>query len=84
MELELHEDAVGDCVVCGKNATGSAYWLGMTITQWNVVSPYVEEITPVSPHSGVKLVMNMQFIPPLCKSLCDPECATKHKETNDG
>lgn len=84
MELELYEEAVGDCVVCGEDTTGSYYWLGMTAAQWDVVSPYVEEMTPVSPHSGVKLVMNILFIPQLCKPLCGPECSTKHKEANDG
>lgn len=74
MELELYETAVGDCVVCGGDATGSNYWLGMTAAQWDIVSPYVEEMTPVSPHSGVKLVLNMLFIPQLCKPLCGPKC----------
>lgn len=83
MELELHENAVGDCVVCGEDATGSVYWLGMTAVQWNVVRPYVEEMTPVSPHSGVKLVMNMQFWPQLCKPFCGATCATKYKEESD-
>ncbi len=46
MELEFYEDAVGDCVVCGEDATGSRYWLGMTAAQWAVVRAYVEEITP--------------------------------------
>ena len=78
MELELYEEAVGNCMVCGADATGSRYWLGMTAAHWAVVRPYVEEMTPVSPHSGVKLVMNMLFIPQLCKPLCSPECVQKH------
>lgn len=84
MELELHEEAVGDCLICGSFATGSRYWLGMTEAQWEVIRPYVKDMTLVSPHSGVKLVMNMLFIPQICKPLCGPECATKHKEKTDG
>ena len=83
MELELHEEAVGDCVVCGDDATGSMYWLGMTAAQWKIVRPFVEDMTPVSPHSGVKLVLNMLFVPQLCKPLCGPHCAVKHKEKTD-
>ena len=78
MELELYEEVVGDCVVCGADATGSRYWLGMTAAQWDIIRPFVEEMTPVSPHSGVKLVMNMLFVPQLCKALCGPKCAQAH------
>ncbi len=80
MELEFHGEAIGDCVVCGADATGSRYWLGMTAAQWAIVSTYVEEFTPISPHSGVKLVFNTLFVPQICKPLCGPECATKHRE----
>ncbi|MEE8372809.1 MAG: hypothetical protein V3R87_03625 [Dehalococcoidia bacterium] len=74
MELELYEVASGPCIVCGEDSQGSAYWLPMTAAQWDVLKPYVEAMTPVSPHSGVKLVFNTMFIPRLCKPFCGPEC----------
>ena len=78
MELEFYEEAVGDCAVCGEDATGSRYWLGMTAAQWDIIRPFVEEMTPISPHSGVKLVMNMLFWPQLCKPFCGPQCVQEY------
>lgn len=78
MELELHEDAVGDCVVCGVDAAGSRYWLGMTATQWDIVRPLVAHL--FEPHK----VQNILFIPQLCKPLCGASCAVKRREENDG
>lgn len=78
MELELYNEAVGSCTVCGSDATGSRYWLGMTEAQWDIVRPLVVHMfTP-------DMVQNVLFIPQLCKPLCGPECATKHKEKTDG
>lgn len=74
MELELYEDAVGDCVVCGSDATGSRYWLGMTAAQWDVVRPLVTHLFKPD------RVQNVLFIPQLCKPLCGSECSLKHKE----
>lgn len=83
MELEYYEDAVGDCVACGTDAAGSCYWIGMTEKQWATLRPYVEHLYPVSEWSGVRLVFNNLFVPPLTRPLCGPECAVKHKEMND-
>ncbi len=78
MDLEFDEVASGPCIVCGEDATGSAYWLGMTAAQWAVIHPFVEEMTPVSPFSGVKLVMNLLFWPKLCKPFCGAACVQEH------
>lgn len=74
MELELYEEAVGNCIVCGSNSTGSRYWLGMTATQWDVVRPLVTHLFKPD------MVQNVMFVPQLCKPLCGPHCATNHKE----
>lgn len=71
MELELHDDAVGDCVVCGADATGSKYWVGMTAAHWGVIRPLVAHL--FAPDT----VQNVLFIPQLCKPLCGPECSLK-------
>lgn len=78
MELEFDEVASGPCIVCGEESQDSAYWLPMPAAQWAVIHPFVEEMTPISPHSGVKLVMNMLFWPQLCKPFCGPQCIQKH------
>ncbi len=78
MDLECDEVASGPCIVCGEESQGSAYWLPMSVAQWKVVRPFVKELTPVSPHSGVKLVFNMSFWPQLCKPFCGPECVQEH------
>jgi len=78
VELEIYEEAIGDCIVCGVDATGSLYWLPMSDAQWAVIRPYVEGMTPVSPHSGVKLVLNTLFVPQLCKPFCGPLCVRKY------
>ena len=78
MDLEYAEVASGPCIVCGEESQGSLYWVPMLAAHWEVISPYVEEMTPVSPHSNVKLVMNMLFWSQLCKPLCGPECVQKH------
>lgn len=78
MELELYEEAVGDCIVCGSDASGSRYWLGMTKAQWDVVRPLVTHLFKPN------MVQNTMFIPQLCKPFCGPECATKHMGGSDG
>lgn len=83
MELEFRETAIGPCIVCGKESRGSMYWLGMSANHWAIIRPFVEEMTPISPHSGVKLVLNILFWPQLCKPLCGPICSARHKEMTD-
>jgi len=78
MELEFDEVASGPCIVCGEESQGSAYWLAMTAAQWEVMRPSVEAMTPVSVHSGVKLVLNMLFWPQLCKPFCGTRCVQEH------
>ena len=78
MDLECDEVASGPCIVCGEESQGSAYWLPMSAAQWAVIHPFVEEMTLVSPHSGVKLVMNNLFWPQLCKPFCGAECVQEH------
>jgi hypothetical protein len=78
MELELYEECVGSCTVCGSDATGSRYWLGMTDEQWAIVRPLITHMFKPD------MVQNVLFIPQLCKPLCSPECALTHKEETDG
>ena len=78
MDLEFDEVASGPRIVCGEESQGSVYWLPMTAAQWGVIKPYAEAMTPVSPHSGVKLIMNMLFWPQLCKPFCSPKCVQEH------
>jgi hypothetical protein len=78
MELELHETAVGDCLICGSFATGSRYWLGMTAAQWDIVRPLVKHLFKPD------MVQNVLFIPQICKPLCGSHCAVKHREIEDG
>ncbi|MEE8372507.1 MAG: hypothetical protein V3R87_02060 [Dehalococcoidia bacterium] len=78
MELELYENCIGNCIVCGSDATGSPYWLGMTEAQWAVIRPLVTHM--YKPDH----VQDILFIPQLCKPLCGPECSAKHnKEIDD-
>ncbi len=78
--MEVLEEANGPCVICGKESEGSKYWLPLPQAQWEVMRPLIEAQTPISPYSGVKLVMNMYFFPGLSKPLCGPECSLKHYE----
>lgn len=85
MELEYDTVASGPCLVCGKESLGSVYWTPLTDAHWQAVRPYVEAITPVSPHSGAKLVLNNLFWPQLCQPFCGSDCVDKHyKEKLDG
>lgn len=78
MELELHETCIGSCIVCGADATGSPYWLGMTDAQWAVIRPLVMHLYKPD------MVQNILFVPQLCKPLCGPECSHKYnKEIDD-
>lgn len=72
MELELYEEAVGSCVVCGSDATGSRYWLGMTAAHWDVVRPLVAHLYKPG------MIQNVLFVPQLCKPLCGPHCVQAH------
>lgn len=76
--MEVYEEAVGDCIVCGKDATGSLYWLRMTKDQWKFIRPFIAEIIPVSPHSGIKLVGDTFFVTDYCKPFCGPQCVQEH------
>ena len=78
MDLEFDEVASGPCIICEEESQGSPYWLAMTEAQWEILWPHVEAMTPVSPHSGVKLVMNMLFWPQLCKPFCGTKCVQEH------
>ena len=80
MELEVHPEAVGACVVCGRNAASSPYWIGMTAAHWEIIRPLVEPMFKVSPWSGERLVQNVLFVPQLCKPLCGTPCSIKYKE----
>lgn len=72
MELEFHETAVGGCIVCGSDSTGSLYWKGMTAVQWDIVRPLVTHLFKKN------MVQNVLFIPQLCKPFCGPECVQTH------
>lgn len=78
MDLGFDEVASGPCIICGEESQGSVYWLPMTKAQWEVMKPYAENMTPTSPHSGVKLVMNMLFWPQLCKPFCGSKCVQEY------
>jgi hypothetical protein len=72
MQLELFEEAVGDCIVCGESAEGSPYWLGMSHEHWLKLRPIVEHLYPPGK------VTNMLFVKQLCKPFCSPECVQEH------
>lgn len=76
--LEVYTEAVGNCIVCGEDAAGSAYWIAMTQDQWLGIRPFIEDIIPVSPWSGVKLVGNTYFVAEYCKPFCGPQCVQVH------
>ena len=78
MDLTVDEVASGPCIVCGEESQGSVYWLPLLDSQWDVLRPFIEEQTPVSPHSGVKLVMNMFFFPRISRPFCGPECVGEY------
>ncbi len=77
MELDLSAEAVGSCIMCGADATGSPYWVGMTAAQWDVVRPLVAHMFRPN------MTQNVLFVPQLCKPLCSPECSCKHKKESD-
>lgn len=78
-ELEIYEKAVGDCIVCGEDATGSLYWVGMSMDKWNIIRQYVAQFFQTD------MVQKVLFIPPYDQPLCGPECSLKHyKEENYG
>lgn len=76
--MDFDEVASGPCIICLKESQGSPYWLPMSAAQWKVVLPYVREMTPVSPHSGIKLVLNMLFWPQLCRPFCSTRCVKEY------
>jgi len=76
--MEVYTEAVGECIVCGEDAEGSLYWLGMTDAQWKTIRPFIEEVTPVSQWSGVKLVGNVYFVTDYCKPFCGPQCVQEY------
>ena len=78
--MDVDEVASGPCIVCGGESQGSVYWLPLLPAQWDVIRPYIEEISQVSPHSGVKLVMNLYFFPGLSRPFCGPKCVGAHYE----
>ena len=80
MDLEFDEVASGPCIVCGKESQGSMYWLPLLYSQWEVIRPYIEGQTPVSPYSEVKLVMNIFFFPRISRPFCGPKCSLTHHE----
>jgi hypothetical protein len=78
MKIDLdswRDSAIGPCIVCGKESKGSMYWTPLSDEAWAAVRPYVESLTPVSPHSKVKLVLNNLFWPQLSKPYCGPICS---------
>ena len=77
-ELELHEEAVGDCIVCGEDATGSLYWIRMSDDEWAIIRPLV------APMFRPDMVQAVFFIPPLNKPLCGSQCSVRYKEKADG
>ncbi len=76
--LQIHETAVGPCIVCGVDSQGSNYWVGMDDDQWKVIRPHVKHLFKPN------MVQKILFIPPLDKPLCGPQCALKNREKNDG
>jgi len=82
-ELTLLEHATGDCIVCGKDSTGSKYWMGMETRHWNILRPSVGEVCSL-PHSEPLIpeerAMNLFFFPTLCKPFCSAVCAMDWQE----
>lgn len=76
--MNAEEVASGSCIVCGEESEGSVYWLPLPPEQWDIMRPYIEEMTHVSPHSGVKLVMNMFFFTGLSRPFCGPDCIQEY------
>ncbi len=76
--MELYDAAVGECIVCGADATGSLYWLDMTESQWVTIRPYIVHLFPPD------MVQNPFFVPELNRPFCGALCSHKHKEMTDG
>lgn len=72
--MKVWPAAKGACVVCGKDSEGSQYWTPPPKKIWEIVREKIEPQIPVSPYSGVKLIMNSLFIEPHCKPFCSPVC----------
>ena len=70
--IELHEEASGPCVVCGKESEGSPYWIGMSQTIWLKLRPHIKHLFKPD------FVMKTMFIPPYDKPLCGPNCAGQY------
>lgn len=85
--MQLESTAVGPCIVCGKESKGSNYWIGMSNSNWQKLrshfGKFVDLAGPKLPAKD-RAMINIAFVPNLCKPLCGAECATKHEENNDG
>lgn len=82
-QLNLYNNTVGPCIVCGADSKGSHYWVKMTDEQWAVVEPLVAHLFEDEDH----IQKSALFIPPLDKPLCGPQCShkwhTKQKSEED-
>ncbi len=76
--LSVHENAVGPCIVCGKDSANSLYWIGMSQFFWLKIRPYVSHIFQYSEWSKCKLEFKSFFIPPYDKPLCGTTCSEKY------
>jgi hypothetical protein len=85
--MKLESTAVGPCIICGKESKGSNYWVGMSMSNWQKLRPHfgklVELWGPKMPARD-RAMINIAFVPNLCKPLCGAECSLKLKEINDG
>lgn len=65
----MHEEAVGDCVMCGKDAAGSKYWTALPDDIWVAIWPAV-----ASMFKDEDRVQNVLFFPAFSKPFCTAKC----------
>ena len=73
---EIYEKAVGPCVACGKDSTGSFYWTPLPKPMWNKMRRHVARMFKMKKD----FVQNMFFIPPYSQPFCSAECSLKWHE----
>ena len=80
-EIEIFEQASGDCIVCGEAAAGSVYWTPLSDDAWAALRPSVAGLFPNEDY-----VQNVLFIPPFNQPLCGAQCSLdRHqKEKTNG
>lgn len=72
--FQLHQSAVGPCVKCGQDATGSLYWTPMSLDMWAKIRPQVIDMFEKSK------VQNIFFVPGVNDPFCGLVCVTKREE----